>query len=157
MKDILVNELNRPQVEETVKKAMAAFPDIELVELRYFKEFGKFNLTVFIWKKEGITLDDCESVHNAVSSALDEIQDLFSEDYILNVSSQGLDRQIKTDDDLRRALDTEIQIFEDKKKTHGILVEYDKDNIHILSGSKTIQNKIISRKQITKIQPYIRF
>lgn len=153
----LLSEDNRNLVEKKIQEAVDAFKGTEVVEIRYFKEYGKFNLSVFIWKKEGVSLNDCETVHNAVSTVLDSFENLFETEYVLNVSSSGLDRQIKSDDDLRRALDTEIEVFEDKKKCHGVLTAFDNENIEIICGGKSQQNKSILRKNITRIQPYIRF
>ncbi len=152
-----INEINRATVDEKIIQTVSTDDGIEVVEIRYFKEYGKFNLTVFIWKKEGISLNDCENVHNKISSVLDTVDNLFETEYVLNVSSSGLDREIKSNDDLRRALDTEIQIVEEKKKSHGKLVAYDDEKIEIFCDGKSQHNKSILRKNITKIQPYIRF
>lgn len=157
MVENIIEEHNKKTIENAIIDCINQFEGMELVEIRYFKEFGKFNLTVFIWKKEGITLDDCENVHKLISDKLDEYQDMFLDEYVLNVSSPGLDREIKSNDDLRRALDTEIQIIKDKKKSHGVLKSFDDDNITILSGDNLDKERTILRNKITKIQPYIRF
>ena len=105
-----LSEDARGSIEKLIAGAVDALDaGYEIVEVRYTKEYGKFNLTVFIWHADEVTLDDCEKVHNAVSDALDAAEDLFPSDYILNVSSSGLDRPIVTDDDFRRALGTEIE------------------------------------------------
>ena len=95
-----LSEDARGSIEKLIAGAVDALDaGYEIVEVRYTKEYGKFNLTVFIWHADEVTLDDCEKVHNAVSDALDAAEDLFPADYILNVSSSGLDRPIVTDDD----------------------------------------------------------
>lgn len=129
---------------------------LELVEVKFYMAYGKLNISILIWKKDGITLDDCESFHNFVFPAFDEIDDLFDEDYVLNVCSQGLDRLIVSNDDFRRALDTEIEIFtSDKTKKHGILVSYSDVDV-VIKNDKEKEIKI-NRKNITKVQPYISF
>ena len=111
-----------------------------------------------MWKKEGIDLDDCEKVHNLLSAKLDSIEDDFDDDYFLNVSSQGLDRKIVTNDDFRRALDTEIEIFDqNKKKSHGTLLSFDDENIVIKTDGKNPKEVKIQRNLLTKVQPYVRF
>lgn len=145
---------------EAVNNALAAvvsnnFADTELVEVRYFKQYGTPAIELLIWKKDGITLSDCEAVHNAVSAELDKLDDFFKEAYILNVSSLGLDRKIVTDDDFRRALDTEIECVDiNKKKTHGVLKAYDSECIVLLCGA---HEKNIKRNILTKVQLYVRF
>lgn len=75
---------------EAVKEADE---NIELVDVAFYKQYGKLTVEAFLWKKEGIDLDDCEKVHNLLSAKLDSIEDDFDDDYFLNVSSQGLDRK----------------------------------------------------------------
>ncbi len=130
---------------------------IELVELRFNEEYGKATLTVFLWKEDGITLDDCEKIHNLVSDELDNLDKLFPSDYVLNVSSSGLDRPIVLDDDFRRALGTEIEIKEGKKRTHGYLVSYDDSVFTIETEGKKPQQITFQRSNKTKVQPHIRF
>ena len=50
---------------------------------------------------QGVTVDECAEVSRALESWLDEHEGL-SEQYVLEVSSPGLDRPIRTADDFRR-------------------------------------------------------
>jgi len=109
---------------------------IEVVEVKFSKEHGKLNVTVFIWKKGGIAFEDCEIAHNAVDVALDKLEDLFPSDYVLNVSSMGLDRKIVSDDDFRRATGTEIEVVEESGKQHGTLISYDAESFTIRIAAK---------------------
>lgn len=141
------------EISEAIEAAVAS-EGMEVVEIKSHTQYKKPNLTVLIWRKEGISLDECERAHNAVSGALDKFEDEFDGEYVLNVSSQGLDRKIVTDDDFRRALDTEIEVFEGKKKSVGTLISYDGETVTLTDKAKSI---IIERKNITKTQPLIRF
>ena len=70
----------------------------------------------------------------------------------------GLDWPLKTDDDFRRALDTEIEIFDtNKKKSHGTLVAFDGESITIKTDGKNPKETKIQRNLLTKVQPYVRF
>lgn len=151
-----ISAQNIERVNSALKEAVEGrFSGVELAEVRYFKQYGTPAVELLIWKKEGITLNDCEAVHSVVSDELDKLDSLFETSYNLNVSSLGLDRKIVSDDDFRRALDTEIECVDsNKKKTHGILKAYDAENVVLLSGS---QEKNIKRNILTKVQPYVRF
>jgi ribosome maturation factor RimP len=99
----------------------------ELVDVEIKKLYGSLNLTVVIFKKSGVSLDDCEIVHKAIDPILDEINPTGEEAYVLNVSSMGLDRPLVTADDFRRRNGEEIQISLfapiEKTKTHiGTLI-----------------------------------
>ena len=141
-------------VADTVTGVDSGF---EVVEVRYTKEYGRFNLTVFIWHADEVTLDDCEKVHNALSDALDKVDDLFPDEYVLNVSSSGLDRPIVTDDDFRRALGTEIEAIAPECTDRGTLTAYTAEDFTILTGGKYEKEKTINRNNKTKVQPYIGF
>lgn len=154
----LIEDSVRLDIEKIVAETLLAFEGVELVELGFKKEYGKLNVTAYIWKKAGIDLNDCEAVHNALSQKFDAIEAELPDEYILNVSSSGLDRIIVSNDDFRRALDTEIEVVDTaKNKIHGILKEYDDEKIVIYVNGKKPQDKVIERKTLTKVQPYIRF
>lgn len=153
-----LSEDARSKIEKLVEDAVASLgADYETVEIRYTKEYGKFNLTVFIWHPDEVTLDDCEKVHGAVSGALDTVAELFPDDYILNVSSSGLDRPIVTDDDFRRALGTEIEAITPDCTFRGTLTGYTAEDFTIVTLGKYEKEKTINRNNKTKVQPYIGF
>ena len=153
-----LSEDARSKIEKLVEDAVASLgADYETVEIRYTKEYGKFNLTVFIWHPDEVTLDDCENVHGAVSDALDTVAELFPDDYILNVSSSGLDRPIVTDDDFRRALGTEIEAITPDCTFRGTLTGYTAEDFTIVTLGKYEKEKTINRNNKTKVQPYIGF
>ncbi len=159
----MANELVSAELAEKVKNlALAAVQSagdgIELVDVSFYKQYGKLTVEAYLWKKEGIGLDDCEKVHNLFSASLDALEDDFADDYVLNVSSSGLDRKIVTDDDFRRALDTEIECIDaQKNKTHGLLVTYDDENVIVKTDGKKPKEITLKRNLLTKVQPYVRF
>ena len=131
----------------------------EIVETSFKNEYGLDNLTFFVYKKGGITLDDCEIVNNAVDLVLEENDVSDGRPYNLNISSPGLDRPIITDDDFRRSTDTDIEIIfikavNKKTKTHGILTSYDENIITIIEKGKPTRYE---RANCQKIRPYINF
>ncbi len=153
------NKFLSPEVTEIIEKAIyetVSSLGCEVVELKYFKEYGRYNLTVYIWSQNGIDLDACEAVHNALNPVLDKYEELFPEEYVLNVSSSGLDRPIVSMDDFRRALNTEIEVKDDKGKRHGTLKSFDENSFKIIIGDKNPKEVIITKTNV-KIQPYIRF
>lgn len=159
----MANELVSAELAEKVKNlALAAVQSagdgIELVDVSFYKQYGKLTVEAYLWKKEGIGLDDCEKVHNLFSASLDALEDDFADDYVLNVSSSGLDRKIVTNDDFRRALGTEIECIDaQNNKTHGLLVAYDDENVVVKTDGKKPKEITLKRNLLTKVQPYVRF
>ncbi len=81
----------------------------DLVDIEFVRENAEQFLRFYIGKREGVSIDDCQKVSEAVGNKLDEI-DPIEGSYYLEVSSPGLDRPLKTDKDLKRNIGKEIEI-----------------------------------------------
>lgn len=66
---------------------------IELIDVEYVRE-RNWILRVFIDKEDGVDLNDCQQISEKAGELLDEA-DLISANYMLEVSSPGLDRVLK--------------------------------------------------------------
>ncbi|WP_407307809.1 ribosome maturation factor RimP [Desulfosporosinus sp. SB140] len=84
------------QVEPYVKEK-----GLELVDVEYIKEGAHWYLRLFIDKEGGVDMDDCAEVSHAVSDMLDE-KNPIPQAYMLEVSSPGLERPLKKDEDFIR-------------------------------------------------------
>lgn len=130
----------------------------ELYDVEYEKEYDNWVLTLFIDRKEGVSLDDCELVSNAVDPILDEA-DPIEGAYYLSVSSVGLDRPLKKDKDFERSLGSKIDLRlyapeDGKKEFTGKLVSYNDEEltVELQKGNKTFR-----RKACALIRPHIDF
>lgn len=98
----------------------------ELVELEYAGGSGARVLRVFIDKEGGgITHDDCVAATQVLSPLLD-IEDFIHEEYVLEVSSPGLDRPVRKPGDFARFAGQEIRLathapIEGRKRFTGVL------------------------------------
>ena len=131
----------------------------EIVEVEFAKKFNGDNLTVFIDKPNGVTIDDCETVHNAIDEPLDELDPTCGKPYTLNVSSPGVDRPIVTDRDFTKNLGEvlEIKLFKavEKKKTLiGRLESFNENEVALNVDGKKI---VFLRNLISKATKYIDF
>lgn len=131
----------------------------EVVEVACDVKYGELNLTFYIYKKGGVTFEDCEKVNALLDEPLEALDITGGAPYNLNISSPGLDRPIISEKDFERALDTEIEIIfvkpeGKKKKTNGVLLAYDENSVTL--SEKNVQ-KMIEKSKIFKIQPYIKF
>ena len=68
----------------------------ELYDVQYVKEGKDFYLRIVIDKEDGIDLNDCEKVNDAINDILDEA-DYIKDQYFLEVSSPGLERTLRKD------------------------------------------------------------
>ena len=144
--------------EQNIVPAITAL-GYEVVEISYVKKYGKDTLTFYIWKKEGVSLDDCVAVNDALEGPLEANDLTDGREYVLNVSSPGLDRELTTDDDLRRNLDIDLEatlkVFIDKKgKIIGKLTAYDATTITLSNNNQTTA---IQRSNIKSLKAHIKF
>lgn len=72
--------------------------NIELVDLEFLKEGPNWFLRVYIDKEGGVTIEDCETISRLIEKKLDD-NDPIEQPYILEVSSPGIDRPLKKDED----------------------------------------------------------
>lgn len=126
----------------------------ELYDIHYVKEGKDYFLRIFIDKPEGIDLNDCEKVNNAINELLDEA-DYIKDQYFLEISSPGIERILRKDKHLEDNIDSlvEVKLFkpiEKQKVLQGLLKEYNKEKIIIeVEENKMIE---ISRKDISVIK-----
>ena len=130
-----------------------------LVEVAYKKENTGMALNVCIDKDGGVDINDCEKLSRALDQPLDDNDITDGASYVLNVSSYGLDRALKTDYDFNKHINLELIIkfykpFDGKKEIRAVLTSFDKDNIDVLYNDQTIK---INRKDIALAQRYIEF
>ena len=82
---------------------------IELVDVEYFSEGGRWILRIYVERQGGITLNDCARVSREIADLID-VKDLFSQPYILEVSSPGLNRPLKKEKDFVEAIGKNVKI-----------------------------------------------
>lgn len=126
--------------------------ELELYYVEFFEEDGDNFLRITIDSKNGISHDDCEAVSRPLSAFLDE-KDLISVEYILEVSSPGIERTLYNDTHLNKYIGNEIIItlnsaIDGKRKLEGTLISFDTNTINIQSGGK---DNAIPRKSIKQI------
>lgn len=107
---------------------------LELVAVDYVKERDWY-LRVFIDKEGGVDLDDCQDLSRKLEELLDA-QDFIKTSYILEVSSPGLDRELKKPRDFQREMgkDIDVSLFaplDGKKVVTGPLSAYDGETINV--------------------------
>ena len=86
-----------------VASRIAGSMGLEVVELVFHGTGGRWLLRLHIDRAGpvGVGIEDCQRVSRALGEALDDA-DLIDHSYTLEVSSPGIDRPIRTPDDIRR-------------------------------------------------------
>ena len=76
---------------------------MEIVDVEFLFEHGRWVLRLYIDKKGGITLDDCADVSRELGDLI-EAKSTIDYPYVLEVSSPGLNRPLKTEKDFIRSI-----------------------------------------------------
>lgn len=138
---------------EAIVSELLAGSDLELVAVEYVREKDWY-LRVFIDKDGGVELDDCQDVSTRLDKILDE-KDLIKGSYILEVSSPGLDRELKRDKDYQREMGKAIDVslfapLDGSKVVTGELKGYDGINL-------TVGDKVIPMDKVAQVRLHIDF
>jgi len=104
VKDIAIAERAREIILPPVEAA-----GYELVDVQWKHEQGGWVLRVMVDKPGGVGHADCERVSREVSVVLD-VHDVINHAYILEVSSPGLDRPLRTLDHFRRFIGSKARV-----------------------------------------------
>ncbi len=146
-------------IEEKVENLLKPIVEkngYQLYDVEYAKE-GKNNfLRIFIDKENGIDLNDCEKVNDAITDILDE-ENYIKDQYFLEVSSPGVERVLRKEKHLEQNIGNEVvvKLFKKdengKKEYQGILKNFNDEKIEILNE---INQEIteIERKNIAQIK-----
>lgn len=131
----------------------------DVLEVEYAKKVDGMNLTFYIDKPEGIKIEDCEIVNNAITDVLDEINVSDDAPYILNVSSAGLDRPIKNEKDFKRNYNKLVDVklytpFNGSKLYSGLLVGYSEDSYIIKIDGEEIA---FEKEKVALCSPHLDF
>ena len=115
---------------------LAAEMGLELVDVTYKREGGDWVLRVLLDREGGITLDDCQEFSRALEGLMDA-EDMVHNPYLLEVSSAGLDRPLKSDKDFTRFSGRLVAIntfapLEGRKKFTGQLKGLEGDAVVVL-------------------------
>ena len=110
------------QLAEPIAKARKFY----IVDITYKREGGRVVLRILADKEGGITIDECARLNNELSELLDK-ENVIEEQYVLEISSPGLDRKLKKDEDFLWAVGKRIKVatyapLDGKNVFSGVLV-----------------------------------
>jgi ribosome maturation factor RimP len=125
----------------------------KVYDIIYEKEAQDYYLRVFIEKDEVISSDDCALVSQTIDPILDE-KDFIKGSYLLEVSSPGLERRIRDDAQLERAINSKIEVHTYKKVNEdkvliGNLISFSESNIILDINNENIE---IDRNNISTMK-----
>lgn len=137
------------KVEQLLTKVICDL-GYDLYDVEYVKEGKDYFLRIYIDKEDGIDLNDCEKVNNAISDLLDTA-DYIKDSYFLEVSSPGIERVLRKEKHLLENIDHKVKIklfkpMNKKKEIIGVLKGFNEGFIQLEVENEQIEidKKIIS-------------
>jgi ribosome maturation factor RimP len=123
----------------------------ELVDIEYLSQYGRWVLRIYADKNGGITLDECARVSREVGDLLD-VKDIIPHEYVLEVSSPGLNRPLKKEKDFEQAIGKKVKIkmltpINGRRRFTGYLKKAGQGNVYIEMDDSLV---VLSRDDIEK-------
>jgi ribosome maturation factor RimP len=131
------------EVEKIIKDLIES-RKLDFIEVKMHTEGRNTVLRVFVDKPEGgICLGECSDLNRTLGVLLEE-KNIFEGSYILEVSSPGLDRPLKTAGDFGRNLGKSVKFFlnepiNGKIEWDGVVKEIKPDCVNIDTGSVLLE------------------
>ena len=153
---------NAKSVTETVRELaepIAESLDCWVWDVEFVKEGTRKILRITIDSEEGIDINVCEKMHRAIDVVLDEV-DPISEPYYLEISSPGIERELKTPMHIEacEGWDVEVKLYapiDGLKVFRGVLLSSDnEEEIKIKVGE---EEKTFEKQAVAKISTYFDF
>ena len=115
----------------------------ELWDVEYVREAGSWYLRLYIDKKEGMNITDCEAISRKVSDLLDEA-DPIPASYTFEVCSAGIERPLKRPSDFEKFMGADILLKtysprNGRKEFPGVLAGYDDGAVTVTVGKETLR------------------
>lgn len=131
-------EIKALEIGEPVAEKQGVY----IVDVTYKKIGGNYSLCYYIDKESGVGIDECESFSKAVEELLDA-EDIIEDNYTLEVSSPGADRQLTKEREflyyIGREVDVKLYKAENGvKEFTGVLEDYKNDAVSINLDGKMI-------------------
>ena len=145
-----IAEMTNRKVERLIEPILDEM-DYELVDIEYLSERGRWILRIYVDKEGGVTLDDCARVSKEIGDLID-VKDIVEHEYVLEVSSPGLNRPLKRERDFLWALGKKVKIkmanpVKGQRNFVGYLKDLREGMLH-LEVDKTLI--FLSRKDVKK-------
>lgn len=145
--------MNYKSLKEKLSPSVAkALEDLkaELVDIAFTRQKGEMTVTVFVYKKDGLDIDLLQEASEKLDPIF-EVEKELKDKYYLEISSPGIDRPIKTDDDFRRNMDMKLDAkLKNNEKHIGILKKYDEESFTLDCDGKIIEIKRADVKKLTQ-------
>ena len=133
-----------------------------LYDVEYVKEGSDYFLRIYFDKEGGLSLDDCVFLSEKLAEELDK-EDFISDKYYLEVSSPGIERDLRDLEEVSNSVGKHVFIktyekIDNQKEFYGDILSVDGEEITIEYRDKArVKKSTINYGKIAKIRLAVKF
>lgn len=157
----IINQVKQLAIEHAEKL------QLEIIEVEWVNEFGTNILRIIADAPGSLNIDQATALNEAISLELDNL-DLIEDEYMLEVSSPGIERELKSNEDIENSINEYVHIdfkthFAVTAKTkvldlEGYLRSFSNNVLEIEYNNKgQIKKLSINKEEIKLIRLAIKF
>ena len=135
---------------------------LKIISVNYVFESGIKILRVIAEGENGLDLDEASKLNELISNELD-VEDFIDEEYYLEVSSEGIEKELRSDDDIAKSVGKYVFVstyekINGLKEFYGDLLSFDGETITLSYMAKNIKKNVeIQKNKISKIRLAVKF
>ena len=134
---------------------------------KYIQELGFHLFDVIFYKKDNtlsillddkLSMDELEEISNKLSDYMDQFENDIEGTYILDISTVGVERPIRNEDELIKAVGEYIYVKYKDDEVYGTLLKYE-DGILSIEYKEKTRDKIknIEYSKVKKVRYAVKF
>jgi len=162
----LFSRMEEKERQEIIRKVeeiltpLLTYEGLSLVDIEYQRERVGWVLRVYIDKEEGVTVNDCARISRELGQILD-VEDFIPYSYHLEVSSPGIRRPLRRQEDFQRFAGERVKIktsevIEGRKNFTGEILGCYGETVRIIAGGKVYDIPLSSIAK-AHLEPEIKF
>ncbi|MBR2533568.1 MAG: hypothetical protein IKE50_02145 [Erysipelotrichaceae bacterium] len=140
-----------------VKKSLQEFAEekgMKLFEVTYHKK----DATLSVLLDEKLNMDELEKISQEISDHLDRFEDEFDDNYLLDVSTVGVERPIRNEEELLEAIGAYIYVKTKEREYYGTLKSFEEGTLLLETKDKNRTKDVsVDYGQIKKIRYAVQF
>jgi len=133
---------------EALMVPICAATKTTLVDVKYEAKAGTWYLQIFVDSANGLSMDECVAVTELISAKLDA-EDVIASEYLLEVSSPGAERPLKTAKEVAAVVGS--QLFVVVCEAIDGIFEFQGDLISFEADTLVLECLFKTRKKLVKI------
>ncbi len=144
----MAHNLDKVDIKEIVANLVEGYTenkDVFLVDVVVKGKVGNLKILVYIDGDQGVDVDECSSISRELSNELDE-KDIIEGKYLIEVSSPGVDKPLKSIRQYPKHIGRELELFtKGNKKYQGRLLNVVNEEIEISIKSGKVKKELNSQ------------